>query len=79
MSSMSDPGTVIAVALTRQQPRAGFPLVWDSTATGLPKRSGIKISPLRIRAGEQLGTRLARASAEEVSRVVERLSEIIGD
>jgi mRNA interferase MazF len=45
--------TVIAVALTSQQPRAGFPLVLESTATGLPKRPWIKISQMRILAGER--------------------------
>jgi mRNA interferase MazF len=72
-------GTVIAVALTSQQPRAGFPLVLESAAAGLPKRSWIKINQIRVLAAERLGTRLARASAEEVSRVVEGLNEIIGD
>ena len=32
-------GTVIAVALTSQEPRAGFPLTLESNARGLPKRS----------------------------------------
>src|SRR5437867_8609053 len=32
-------GTVIAVAMTGQEPRAGFPLALESTAAGLPKRS----------------------------------------
>ena len=40
-------GTVIAVALTRQEPRAGFPLTLESTAAGLPKRSWIRISQVR--------------------------------
>ena len=30
-------GTVIAVAMTSQEPRAGFPLALESTAAGLPK------------------------------------------
>ncbi len=36
-------GTVIAVVLTSQEPRAGFPLTLESKAAGLPKRSWIKI------------------------------------
>src|SRR5690606_18884800 len=32
-------GTVIAVALTSQTPRAGFPLIVEIAATGLPRRS----------------------------------------
>ena len=71
-------GTVIAVALTSQEPRAGFPLTLESRAPGLPKRSWIKISQIRTLAVERVGRRLARASEEEVDRVVEGLNEIIG-
>ena len=71
-------GTVIAVALTSQEPRAGFPLTLESRAPGLPKRSWIKISQIRTLASERIGRRLARASAEEVARVVDGLGEIIG-
>jgi mRNA interferase MazF len=72
-------GTVIAVAMTSQEPRAGFPLTLESAAPGLPKRSWIKVSQIRVLAVERLGKRLARASAEELSRVVEGLNEIVGN
>jgi mRNA interferase MazF len=71
-------GTVIAVALTSQEPRAGFPLTLESNAPGLPKRSWIKISQVRTLAAERLGRRLGRASEEELAEVVEGLNEIIG-
>jgi len=71
-------GTVIAVALTSQEPRAGFPLTLESNAPGLPKRSWVKISQIRTLAAERIGRRLAHASVEEVNRVVEGLNEIIG-
>ena len=71
-------GTVIAVALTSQEPRAGFPLTLESNAPGLPKRSWVKISQIRTLAVERIGRRLAHASVEEVNRVVEGLNEIIG-
>jgi mRNA interferase MazF len=70
-------GTVIAVALTNQPPRAGFPLTLESSAKGLPKRSWIKISQIRTLAVERIGRRLGVASDEEVARVVEGLGEII--
>ena len=70
-------GTVIAVALTSQEPRAGFPLTLESNAPGLPKRSWVKISRIRTLAVERIGRRLAHASVEEVNRVVEGLNEII--
>lgn len=70
-------GTVIAVALIGREPGAGFPLTLESKAEGLPKRSWIKVSQIRTLAVERIGRRLARASEEEVARVVEGLSEII--
>ncbi len=71
-------GTVIAVALTSQEPRAGFPLVLESNARGLPKRSWVRISQVRTLSVERIGRRLARASEEEVDRIVEGLNETIG-
>ena len=71
-------GTVIAVALTSQEPRVGFPLALESCAARLPKRSWIKISQIRTLAVKRIGRRLARASEEELARVVEGLNEIIG-
>ena len=41
-------GTVIALALTSQEPRAGFPLTMESKAAGLAQRSWIKISQIKL-------------------------------
>ena len=71
-------GTVIAVAITSQGPRAGFPLTLESRATGLTKRSWVKISQIRTLSVDRIGRRLARASEEELARVVQGLNEIIG-
>jgi mRNA interferase MazF len=71
-------GTVIAVALTSQPPRAGFPLTLELRAKGLPKRSWVKISQIRTLAVERIGSRLARATPEELAEIVEGLTEIIG-
>ena len=70
-------GTVIAVALTGQEPKAGFPLTLESGAAGLPKRSWIKISQIRTLAVERIRRRLARASEEELEKVIDGLNEII--
>ena len=72
-------GTVIAVALTSQEPRAGFPLTIESRAAGLTKRSWIKISQVRTLSTDRIGKRIARASDEEVAKVVEGLNEILGE
>ena len=71
-------GTVIAVALTSQEPRAGFPLTLESKATGLDKRSWIKISQIRTLSVDRIGSRLAKASEEELARVLDGLNEILG-
>ena len=70
-------GTVIAVALTSQEPRAGFPLTLPLEGIGLPKRSWVKISQVRTLSTERLGRRLGRVSDEELDQVVEGLNEII--
>ena len=72
-------GTVIAVALTSQAPRASFPLTLELRARGLPKRSWAKISQIRTLSTEDIGKRIARASAEELGQVAEGLHEIISD
>ena len=71
-------GTVIAVALTSQPQRAGFPLTLELTAPRLPKRSWVKISQIRTLATERIGKRLGRASPEELAQVLEGLNEILG-
>lgn len=72
-------GTVIAMAITSQEPRAGFPLTWPSQAPGLPKRSWIKISQVRTLSAERLGRRLGRASPAELAKAIEGLNEIVGE
>lgn len=71
-------GTVIAVALTSQEPRAGYPLTLELTSASLPKRSWVKTSQVRTLSTERIGRRLGRASDEEVARVVDGLMEVIG-
>jgi mRNA interferase MazF len=71
-------GTVIAVAITSHSQRAGFPLTLELESKGLPKRSWVKISQVRILAVERLGKRIGKASPEEIGQVIEGLNEIIG-
>ena len=71
-------GTVIAVALTSQPQRAGFPLTLELVAPRLPRRSWVKISQIRTLATERIGKRLGRASPEELAQVLEGLNEILG-
>jgi mRNA interferase MazF len=71
-------GTVIAVALTSQPQKAGFPLTFELSHPQLQKKSWVKISQIRTLSVERLGQKIGRASAEELSRIVEGLNEIIG-
>lgn len=71
-------GTVIAVVITSQPQRAGFPLTLELRSRRLPKRSWVKISQIRTLAVERIGRKLASASPEEIAQVIEGLNEIIG-
>ena len=71
-------GTVIAIAVTSQEPRANFPLTLEITSTKLPKRSWAKMGQIRTLSVTRLGRRLGRVSAEEIDRIVEGLNEIVG-
>jgi mRNA interferase MazF len=71
-------GTVIAIALTSQEPRAAFPLTLEIIGSGFPKRSWAKVSQIRTLSVQRLGTKLGEATSEEVTAVVEGLNEILG-
>ena len=71
-------GVVIAVALTSQPQKAGFPLTLSLSSSALPKKSWVKISQIRTLSQERLGKRIAKISPEELDLVIEGLNEIIG-
>ena len=71
-------GTVIAMAITSQPQRAGFPLTLEMDSTVLPKRSWVKISQIRTLSIERVGKRIGAATPEQLDQVVEGLNEIIG-
>ena len=71
-------GTVIAVAVTSQSQRAGFPLTLELSDTKLSKRSWAKISQVRTLSTKRIGKKIASASPEELISVIDGLNEIIG-
>jgi mRNA interferase MazF len=71
-------GTVIAVAITSQPQRAGFPLTLELTESKLPKQSWAKISQIRTLSVKRIGKKLAKSSDEELALIIEGLNEIIG-
>jgi mRNA interferase MazF len=71
-------GTVIALAVASQAPRAGFPLSLELISGNLAKRSCVKISQVRTLSTLRLGPLVGRASLEELEAIVEGLNEIVG-
>ena len=71
-------GTVIAVAITSQPQRAGFPLTLELSGKKLPKKPWTKISQIRTLSIKRVGKKIASASAEELVSIIDGLNEIIG-
>ena len=71
-------GTVIAMALTSQDQRAGFPLTHEISKPKLPLRPWVKISQIRTLSTERIGKKIGNIDPEELSHVIDGLNEIIG-
>jgi len=71
-------GTVIAVAVTSQFQRAGFPLTIELGSNALPKRSWVKISQIRTLSTERIGKRIGTVSRNVLDQIIEGLNEILG-
>ena len=71
-------GTVIAMAITSQSQRAGFPLTMELKSDNLPKRSWVKMSQIRTLSVDRISKKIGKAAPEELVKVVEGLNEIIG-
>ena len=71
-------GTVIAVAITSQPQRAGYPLTMELVDTELPKKSWVKISQVRILSTKRIGKKISKVSDEELALIIDGLNEIIG-
>jgi mRNA interferase MazF len=70
-------GTVIAMAITSQPQRGGFPLSIELQSGKLPKRSWVKISQIHMLSTERLGARIGRVSPEELDQLINGLNEIV--
>ena len=66
-------GTVIAVAITSQPQKAGFPLTLELKTPNLPKKSWLKISQIRTLSVERIGKFIRKASREELNQAIEGL------
>ena len=70
-------GTVIAVAITSQLQKAGFPLTLELSNAKLPKKSWVKISQIRTLSTKRIGKKIGIVDQEELDLVLEGLNEII--
>ena len=71
-------GTVIALAVTSQPQRAGFPLTLNLESSNLPKRSWVKIGQVRTLSVERIGELVDSVSPEQMNLLIEGLNEIVG-
>ena len=70
-------GTVIAMALTSQSQRAGFPLTYHLNDHALPKESWVKISQIRTLSTLRLGAKIGQVSPSDLEKIIQGLNEII--
>ena len=66
-------GTVIALAITSQPQRAGYPVAWRIPAGILPRDSWVKISQIRTLSTERLSGRLGRLNRSDLRAIVAAL------
>jgi mRNA interferase MazF len=71
-------GTVLAMAITSQPQRAGFPLTLPLGKLG-GKEAWLKVSQVRVLSTQRLGRKLGRATPEQLAQAIDGLNEIVGD
>jgi len=70
-------GTVIAMAVTSQPQRTGFPLTFSLPEDKLSRPSWVKISQIQTFSVERLGKRMGSLEKEDLDRLVEGLVELV--
>lgn len=71
-------GTVIAMAITSQPQKAGFPLTYPLDSKQLQKPSWVKISQIRTLSVERIGKKLGSVEPEHLAKIIDGLNQIIG-
>ena len=70
--------TVIAMAITSQPQKAGFPLTLALPKDMLPKSSWVKISQIRTISVDRLGKKIAVLDTETLTQLIDGLLELVG-
>ena len=71
-------GTVIALAITSQPQRAGFPLTYALKTDKLPQKSWVKISQIRTLSVQRIKQKIGKVAPEELDQIIEGLFEVVG-
>ena len=70
-------GTIIAMTITSQPQRAGFPLTHELKGGDLSKQSWVKISQVRTISTSRLDKKVGQVDPEELDMIIDGLNEII--
>lgn len=70
-------GTVIALAITSQSQRAGFPLTYELESLLQRQKAWVKISQIRTLSTLRLDKKMGHISSVEMEKILEGLNEII--
>jgi mRNA interferase MazF len=71
-------GTVIAMAITSQPQKAGYPLTYELPEPLQSKKGWAKISQIRTLSVDRIGKRIGQVTPEQINELIEGLTEIIG-
>jgi mRNA interferase MazF len=70
-------GTVIAVAITSAEPKAGFPFTLELKRTQMGRRAWVKISQVRTLSAKRLSARISSCNRTELEQIIEGLNQLI--
>jgi mRNA interferase MazF len=71
-------GTIIAMALTRQLPFAGYPLTYVLPRLVQMEKAWVKMGQVRTLPVERIGRTINEVAIEDMDRIIQGLYEIIG-
>lgn len=71
-------GTVIALAISSQPQRAGYPLTWKLPAGVLQRESWVKTSQIRTLSTERLRDPVGQLDESDLRQIIEGLLQIVG-
>ena len=71
-------GTVIAMAITSQPQKAGFPLTYTLASKQLQKPSCVKISQIRTLSVERIGKKFGTVEPEQLVEIIDGFNQIVG-